>query len=455
MATTTISLQGDVATPSGALYRAVWRWHFYAGLLVLPFMISLAITGGLYLFKDEIDGIVYRSYLTVAPLPGPTMAPSAIIADALAAVPGTSTRYVPPAGPTTSAEVGVETADGTAQSVYVDPYAGKVLGSVPDEGKLMYVIKRIHSLAWFGTAANYVIEIVAGWAIVLAITGVYLWWPRGRSGGVLSVRGAPAQRMFWRDLHAVTGLFTAFFVAFLAVTGMPWSVFWGDRVNHLAAETGLGYPTGMWDDVPTSTVPAKDAMSAVPWSLSNAPMPVSTEPVAGAAPIGVDAAVQAFDRLGIAKGYAIDLPRDPTGVYSAMVFPDDLSQQRVIHLDQYSGRPLLDVGVKDYGGVAQAIEWGINVHQGQEFGRLNQLVLATACVAIVLMAVSAAVMWWKRRPVGKLGAPQRFEYDRVGPGIVVIAGVLGLIYPLVGASLLLFLLIDLLLPRGFKRRFGI
>ena len=455
MATMTIPLQGDVAAPSGALYRAVWRWHFYAGLLVLPFLISLAVTGGLYLFKDEIDGIVYRSYLTVVPQPGPAAAPSAIVADALATVPGTPTRYVPPASATASAEVGVESADGSALSVYVDPYAGKVLGSVPDDGKLMYVIKRIHSLAWFGTAANYVIEIVAGWAIVLALTGVFLWWPRGRKGGVLSVRGAPAQRMFWRDLHAVTGLFTAFFITFLAVTGMPWSVFWGDGVNRIATETGLGYPTGVWDDVPTSTIPAKEAMSAVPWTLLNAPMPVSAEPTAAAVPIGVDAAVQAFDRLGVAKGYSIDLPRDSTGVYSAMVFPDDLAQQRVVHLDQYSGQPLLDVGIKDYGGVAQAIEWGINVHQGQEFGRVNQLVLAVACLAIVLMAVSAAVMWWKRRPAGKLGAPQRFEYDRVGAGIVVIAGVLGLIYPLVGASILLFLVIDLLVPRALKRRYGI
>ena len=26
---------------SSDLYRAVWRWHFYAGLLVLPFLILL------------------------------------------------------------------------------------------------------------------------------------------------------------------------------------------------------------------------------------------------------------------------------------------------------------------------------------------------------------------------------------------------------------------------------
>ncbi|HBN52279.1 MAG TPA: hypothetical protein DD465_24620, partial [Thalassospira sp.] len=36
-----------------------WRWHFYAGLFVLPFMILLAVTGAAYLFRDEIDDWVY------------------------------------------------------------------------------------------------------------------------------------------------------------------------------------------------------------------------------------------------------------------------------------------------------------------------------------------------------------------------------------------------------------
>src|SRR5262249_45378313 len=45
-----------------SLYRAVWRWHFIAGLLVLPFLLLLAITGGLYLFKDDLDRLVYRAW---------------------------------------------------------------------------------------------------------------------------------------------------------------------------------------------------------------------------------------------------------------------------------------------------------------------------------------------------------------------------------------------------------
>lgn len=32
-------------------YRTVWRWHFYAGLFCIPFVIWLSITGSIYLFK--------------------------------------------------------------------------------------------------------------------------------------------------------------------------------------------------------------------------------------------------------------------------------------------------------------------------------------------------------------------------------------------------------------------
>jgi len=32
-------------------YRAVWRWHFYAGLFVLPFIAWLALTGATYLYQ--------------------------------------------------------------------------------------------------------------------------------------------------------------------------------------------------------------------------------------------------------------------------------------------------------------------------------------------------------------------------------------------------------------------
>ena len=37
------------------IYRMVWRWHFLAGLIVLPVLAWMAVTGSLYLYKGEIE----------------------------------------------------------------------------------------------------------------------------------------------------------------------------------------------------------------------------------------------------------------------------------------------------------------------------------------------------------------------------------------------------------------
>ena len=51
---------------SSRLYRAVWRWHFYAGLLVAPFLTILALSGLVILF---VTGVApeYGDWLKVKP----------------------------------------------------------------------------------------------------------------------------------------------------------------------------------------------------------------------------------------------------------------------------------------------------------------------------------------------------------------------------------------------------
>ncbi|WP_181832696.1 PepSY-associated TM helix domain-containing protein [Bosea caraganae] len=440
MTMTTISLAETApARASASFYRAVWRWHFYAGLLTLPFLILLAVTGGLYLFRYELDGLIHRDLKQVEIRTSAMAAPSAIVANALAAIPGQAVKFVPPETPSASAEVTIRTADGTRKVAYVDPYDGHVLGQLPDKGTVMWVVRQIHSLAYFGPVANGVIEIVGGWAILLVATGLYLWWPRGRSGGVVSVRGDAGKRVFWRDLHAVTGAFAGLFVVFLAVTGMPWSVFWGDQVNRWANGNNFGYPAGVRVAVPMSDEHLHHA-GPTSWSLEQARVPESV--AKAAAPIGLDTAVAKFDALGLTRGYAVNLPSGPAGVYTGSVYPNDLSRQRVIHLDQYSGEPLIDMSFADYGPLGKALEWGINVHMGQEFGLANQLFMLAVCLAIILLAVSAGVMWWKRRPAGSLGVPPMPPRRRTLYGVFAILGIGGVIFPLVGASLLAMLALD-------------
>jgi uncharacterized iron-regulated membrane protein len=438
-----------------SLYRAIWRWHFFAGLLVIPFMLNLAATGSLYLFKDEIDNTVF-AYRNVVQPRGGALAPTLLTDNAKAAMPGSKVlRYRSPDSPTQSARVTVGTPDGKVL-IFVDPYSGSVLGKVGEKEEFNWVVKKIHSLDYFGLAFNRIVEAVGGLALILVITGFYLWWPRKQTGGVISVRGTPDKRVFWRDVHAVTGAAAGALIFFLAITGMPWSGYWGDKVNATLSSAGQGYPAQLWDDVPVSKVPTKDALTNAGWTVENAPLPAST-PSGTAQHVGLDQIVAAANTAGMAPGFEVSLPSGGKGVYTAAIFPDDIAKQRTIHFDQYTGKPLVDLKFSDYGAAAKAIEFGIGVHQGEYLGLANQIVMLATCLAIILTSVSAVVMWWKRRPSGRLGVPPMPSQKSIFATLTLVILGFGVLFPLTGFAILAMLILDQLIlriPSPLKRVFS-
>jgi uncharacterized iron-regulated membrane protein len=56
-------------------------------------------------------------------------------------------------------------------------------------------------------------------------------------------------------------------------------------------------------------------------------------------------------------------------------------------------------------------------------------------------------MWWKRRPVGKLGLPPAPEAKRAAWGVLGVVAVVGMIYPLVGVTLVVALIADGIVQR--------
>jgi uncharacterized iron-regulated membrane protein len=428
--------------PDVSLYRAIWRWHFFTGLLVIPFMLNLAVTGSLYLFKDEINDTFFGYRYLVQPATQP-LTPQRVVEAAVAAVPGsTATSYKDPAGPDRAAIVTVS-ADKVSTLVFVNPYDGKVLDTIRAEDEFNTVVKHIHSLLFFGDWTNRLIEIAGGFAMVLVVTGIYLWWPRSQTGGVLSVRGTPARRVFWRDLHAVTGASAGILIFFLAITGMPWSGYWGSMANSWVNSHGLGYPAQLWDDVPKSQKVSQDILPKVGWTVEKAPVPLSDIAAAQAKqPIGLDAAVATAKAYGISPGFDVALPSNAKGVYSAAIFPDSIAGERMIHIDQYSGKPIVDLSYAQYPIFGKAIEWGISVHQGQEFGRINQFLMLATCLTIILSCVTAIVMWWKRRPAGRIGVPPMPPRRSVYLRLWIIALLFGIAFPLTGLAILAMVLFD-------------
>ena len=444
-------------TAGSGLYQTIWRWHFYAGLICLPFFMMLAITGALYLYGDRLEA-VFEGHLLQAPASAgrPGLPAEVLIAKALDAQPGTAVRFTPPPSTGRSAEVGVQTQGAGLVDVFLDPATGRLLGKTPHESRLMEVISHIHSLAILGDGPNLIIEVVAGWAVLLVGSGIYLWWPRGQRGGLVTLRSNPARRLWWRDLHAVTGILACLVLLFLAITGMPWSGFWGENYRRIVNASGLGMPSS----VRAASVASDAALGAVSrgsWTLDLSTPPRSMSLYAPTTAIA--RIEETARRLGLPAGYVIRLPTSPGGVFTLQSYPGPATGQRVIHLDRYSGKVLVDVGFKDYGAVSKITEIGIATHTGRQFGFVNHFIMTAGCIAILVMSLASAVMWWKRRPDGGLGAPSLMGANRPLPGglsvFAAFALAIGVLFPLLGLSILAALILDRLLPPLLKRQFGL
>jgi hypothetical protein len=104
----------------------------------------------------------------------------------------------------------------------------------------------------------------------------------------------------------------------------------------------------------------------------------------------------------------------------------------VIKRVDFNQRPLLD----------RIIGYGVAAHEGQLFGLTNQLLGLLTTLGLMTLSLSALMLWWRRRPLGTLGAPSAqadSRYPGVMPGVLAL---LGLCLPLLGISMLALCLVE-------------
>jgi hypothetical protein len=243
-------------------YRAVWRWHFYAGLFCIPFVCFLAITGAIYLFKPQVERWQDRPYDQLQT--AQTAAPSRAVQAALAANPGwTLHAYEIPQTAQSAARVIIGRA-GAERRVYVDRGSLAILKTRSEDTRLMRIIFRLHGQLLLGDRGSMMVELAASWAIVMIITGLYLWWPRQVIGlaGVVYPRIKAGRRLFWRDMHAVTGAWVSLFALLMLFSGLPWSKNWGGYLKEVRKLTGTASAHQDWTTGRSSEIAEHKAMDA-------------------------------------------------------------------------------------------------------------------------------------------------------------------------------------------------
>ena len=455
-------------------YAAVWRWHFYAGLFCLPFICWLAVTGSVYLFRPDVEALLDRPYENLT-LRGPRSAPSSEARAAVIAVPhSTFSRYEPAATPTGAAQV-VVAHDGHLFRVYVQPRTLAPMSIERDDHRIMELVSHLHGNLLIGDTGSIIVELAASWAIVMVLTGLYLWLPRGRSGlgGLLYPRLRQRGRLFWRDLHAVTGLWMSVITLFLLVSGLPWAKSWGTYLTWARSLSTVTAGTPAWP-VGAAVDPAS-ASGPPPPASARSTMPGMTAAemaaMSGIAPGDTSAPdLSTLDKL-VPLAARLQPPRPIWIVAPAAGAPNwtieshiqDRPRRITYAVSPGSGRV---TGISDFAGqniVDKVVGVTTATHEGQLFGRLNQALLLATAVCLLLVTISGTVMWWRRRPINMLGAPRAGAQPRFAPLLAAGIVALAVLLPLFGLSLVFVLMIDrALLPRlpniqrwlGRTRRFA-
>lgn len=430
------------------LFRAAWRWHFFAAFLVVPVLLVLAATGLIYLFRFQIEPLLHHDLMRVEqqentivqPYSGQLAAVESRFPDA------TVVSMTEPGAPDESTRFSLAMPDGSTRDAYVDPYGPTYLGSLNPDTTLSGYAVRLHGELMAGKTGDLVIELGACWAIVMALTGYYLYIKGWRA------RRRAKQKL--RSRHGAVGLFVGLGLLTLVVTGLPWTGVWGAKVQELATDRG----TSMWSldhgaiSDPTSTLdeslPHSHATD-VPWGMGKSEVPTS-EKGDGRNIANIDTAVEVADGEGLRHPMTVALPSDDDGVYSVIGYAFDApTDERTVHVDRYGGGVVSTYGFDDYPDLAKVVSLGIGLHEGRSLGVWSFWGSALMCLAVIFMCVTGPLMWWRRRPKGSssIGAPRGRMPLRTTPLLVVALVALGVLLPVFGISLLAVLLLDQLVLR--------
>ena len=424
------------------LYRTIWRWHFYAGLFVIPFVLILSMTGAAYLFKPQIDRWEERAWRGL-PFDRQVDA-DAQVAAALAAFPGARFHYyrIPDArGDAAVVHIGLR--GGAMRDVAVSPQ-GRVIGEADPDARWSAWLARLHGSLLIGRGGKLLVELAASWAIVMILTGLYLWWPRGRGpAGVVWPRVSLGGRAALRDLHAVTGFWVSGFALLLLFTALPWTDVWATGFRIVRAE--MGWVSGVQDWKGGADPHAAHDHAAM-----------AVAPRAAAKPRAPLEYIVLRARSEHMPAPAIILPPGAPAMFgppngNVWTLTTQTQNRPLVRKVSYDPETSIEVsrsGFADKHPIDQVVGFGIAWHEGQLFGWANQLIGVATALAMVTLALSGFLMWRRRKPEGALGAPRLPRDPARLKGVVAIVLLLAAFLTLLAASLILLWLVDrFILPR--------
>ena len=433
------------AQKQGLHYNTVWRWHFYAGLLCIPFILWLSCTGLIYLFKPQIDAYIDRPYDHL--IIQHAQPASAQVQAAVNAVPhAVFSAYQMPPYPDAAARILVAQQDQLIK-VYVHPENLQILKVINQNDEFTRQIFLLHGEFMLGNKGSHLMQIAASWTVVLIITGIFMWLGKGgklQLGGMLYPRLNRTGRSFWKDLHSVLGFWISAIVLFLIVSGLPWSASWGAMLKNIrewSAHTEIhqdwsssskaeaqhqqhvfNHLTKQQKAAHHGEMPAADLDAAQNRTLDKIAVQASTFTLAN--PVFIKPEIQDMQQPWTVESQAQNRSLREKIIFNA--------HAQITQHKKFADQAFLD----------RLIAYGVAIHEGRFLGWINVVIGVVTLFCLILVSISGLMMWLKRKPQAVLGAPPIILSQRLSWSLKLTMIILGIALPLLGLSLIVVLCLE-------------
>ena len=356
-----------------AIHKTVLAVHRWTGLTVGLVLAFMAATGILLAYRTRLEPLVYRDLLT-APACADRIPLDTLAAKAHAAHPDGELDYVRIKGakggsvPATQVRV---SGPGSQDDVFFDPCTGALLGERGRYGGFFGATESLHKMhfvknGWIITGSAALIFV-----FVLAIAGIYLWWPRRLCGLKTALKLNPRLGGCERTLnrHKVVGVYAAAVLTLMALTGLPQAFDW--------------YQAGIYNLLHS---PKPKKPQSAPGSGPRASMETYWRHVQSLVPNPAETLIHFPSKS-----------RDPVEIF--VIGPDapHANARTMLFLDAFSDQVLRFTPYAQSSPGHKAYFWTLSLHTGQVGGWFGPLVLITGALAMLTLAYTGIGSFLRRR----------------------------------------------------------
>jgi uncharacterized iron-regulated membrane protein len=341
----------------------------YAAIIICPILLIFAITGSLMAFEPEIDHLLHAKLSYVEPA-GKALSLAEVSNKVHIAFPKDTigSYYL-----STSQDISWQV-NTNSRTIYVDPYTGKIMGTMTQPDFWQNTQQNIHQLHLrlaFRDQHDIGKSIMSWAGVILLIilpSGLILWWKQKR----FSIRWKEKPRLVWFDIHSMIGILVFIFLLVSSFTGVI--IGFEDKTTPMLYSITGSKPTPM-PDIKITMPPGGKSISP------DSALQLARRALPGAVPFNINAAA-GTDAYDIRCRYPED--RTPGG------------RSRVM-LDPYSGKVLYAEGSRTAPAGTRLKVINRAIHTGDIFGMFSKILMSLVSLALGFQVISGLRMWWLRK----------------------------------------------------------